>query len=318
MPGRDTGPSGRRKPPAAGFPYPPRDHDELMADGNEQRRAEQAASDTTDAGARTAVITGCGRGIGRAVLERLIADGYLVVGVERDPALSAEITAAMPEVHMIVGDCADIETHARAAAEAARIAPLWGWVNNASGVEGGGAIHQVDAERVNRIIAVSLMGYFWGCAEAVKAFVRQRSGGSIVNVSSVHAQVGFSGAAAYDTAKGGVDALSRYLAVEYGPVGIRANVVAPGGVDTVGARLVIDRTEDPARTRREIESQNPFRRLADPAEIAAVVSFLLSADSSFVSGETITVDGGLTAACMPFPVDPALAEAYGLAEGERR
>jgi NAD(P)-dependent dehydrogenase (short-subunit alcohol dehydrogenase family) len=185
-------------------------------------------------------------------------------------------------------------------------------VNNASLLDGGGALHELDVPRVERIIAVNLNGYVWGCAAAVRAFVRGRSAGAIVNISSVHGRAGYSGYCAYDPAKGGVDALTRYVAVEYGPVGIRANAIAPGGVLTEGARQFIDESSDPERMLREIEEQSPLRKIAAPGEIAAVAAFLLSLEASFLTGQSIAVDGGLTATCMPFALDRSLAEAYGL------
>jgi NAD(P)-dependent dehydrogenase (short-subunit alcohol dehydrogenase family) len=260
----------------------------------------------------SAVITGCGRGIGRAILERLAADGYDVVGLERDEGLAAETETAVPDATVVVGDAAEPSAHDQAALQATALSPLVAWVNNASLLDGGGALHEAEVAIIEGILAVNLSGYIWGCAAALRSFARQRSGGAIVNISSVHGRAGYSGYCAYDPAKGGVDALTRYVAVEYGPVGVRANAIAPGGVLTEGARSIIARSDDPAQTLLEIADQNPLRKIAEPAEIAAVAAFLVSDGASFLTGQSIAVDGGLTAACMPFPLDPSIAAAYGL------
>jgi NAD(P)-dependent dehydrogenase (short-subunit alcohol dehydrogenase family) len=258
--------------------------------------------------ARSAVVTGCGRGIGGAILRRLAGEGWAVVGGELDADV-AESAGDVAEA-VVVGDVADRETHARAAAEAVRLAPLGGWVNNAA-VMYKTLLHAVVPTEVERVLAVDLLGVYWGCAAAVEAFVAQTSPGAIVNVSSVHGRAGYAGAAAYDAAKGGVDALTRTVAVEYGPVGIRANAVAPGGVRTTLLERALADSPDPVEAERAAIAPHPLRRIAQPDEIAAVVAFLLSDGASFVSGQSIAVDGGLTARCCDFPLDPALEEAYG-------
>ena len=113
-------------------------------------------------------------------------------------------------------------------------------------------------------------------------------------------------AAAYDISKAGVDALTRYVAVEYGPVGIRANAIAPGGVRTPLYERFVAESADPERADSESAYAHPLRRIAQPREIAAVASFLVSDEASFVSGQSIAVDGGLTARCMDFELDPRI------------
>lgn len=262
---------------------------------------------------QSVVVTGCGRGIGKAICERLRRDGYVVVGLERDPDSA---TAAARELgdggEVVVGDAADRETMEHVAATAARRAPLGGWVNNA-GTGGQGTLHAPEPEEVERVFAVYLDGYYWGCSAAVRCFIEQRSGGAIVNISSVHGRAGYPGWAAYDAAKGAIDALTRHIAVSYGAFGIRANAIAPGGVRTPHLERFVLESADPAETQREMDDSHPLRRIAEPREIANVASFLLSDEASFVTGQSLAVDGGLTASCMTFPVDGDLARRYGLA-----
>lgn len=258
------------------------------------------------------VVTGCGMGIGRAILERLAADGWAVVGVELDPTRAEDVRGALGERgDVVAGDVAEPSMLERAAGRARELAPLGGWVNNA-GIAFHGNLHAPVPEEVERVFAVNLLAVYWGCSVAVRSFVEQRSPGAIVNISSIHGRAGFNDYAAYDTSKGGVDALTRYVAVEYGPFGIRANAIAPGAVLTDPVRRSIEESPDPEHTARELALLHPLGRLGEPAEIANVATFLLSDEASFLTGQSIAVDGGATARCYAYEPDAALREAYGL------
>jgi glucose 1-dehydrogenase len=254
---------------------------------------------------RSVVVTGCGEGLGRAIFERLIEDGWTAVGIEWDETLAADARAVRGAGAVITGDAADRDVLAAASAHATELAPLGGWVNNAA-VLRMGALHDVDPADVNLTIRVNLMGPFWGSAEAVRTFLRQGTPGAIVNISSIHARAAFNGFAAYDAAKGGVNALTRYLAVEYGPAGIRANAIEPGAIRTRMNQSAIEAAADPVQAAAENAALHPLGRMGEPAEIASVAAFLLSDEASFLSGECIAVDGASTARCYPFPTAPDL------------
>jgi NAD(P)-dependent dehydrogenase (short-subunit alcohol dehydrogenase family) len=255
------------------------------------------------------VVTGCGRGIGRAILERAVADGYIGIGIELEESLGEALRVEMRPPHeIVIGDVSERPVIQRAANVAASVGGLHGWVNSA-GIVKHTSLHEFDLEAVRRVLDVNLHGSYWGCAAAVQQFVSQRSGGAIVNISSVHARAAYCGHAAYDVSKAGVEALTRYVAVEYGRLNIRANAVAPGGVRTPGAAGSLNPADIAA-----IGRAHPLGRIAEPAEIAGVVSFLLSPDASFMTGHTLVVDGGLSARCWDFELDPKLAVHYGLVE----
>src|SRR5262245_19267787 len=158
---------------------------------------------------RSVVVTGAGQGIGRACFDRLVADGWFVVGIELDEELAAGLESIPAGSGAVVrGDVAERSTHLNAAALAREHVPLAGWVNNA-GIATRGTLHRPDVEAMRRVLDVNLGGTMWGCGAAAAAFAEQRSGGAIVNISSIHGRRSFANHAAYDASKGAIDALTR-------------------------------------------------------------------------------------------------------------
>jgi len=260
--------------------------------------------------AGSVVVTGAGQGIGRATVERLIEAGWYAVAVERDEesANALRSTIAPEKGGVLRADVTDPGTFEKARDLAVANAPLHGWVNNA-GVPHPVSLHRATQADLTTVLAVNLEGTFWGCAMAVRTFLEQKSAGAIVNVSSIHGRASFAGHAAYDMSKGGIDALTRNVAIEYGPVGIRANAVAPGGIRTPLLERGIATADDPAAAESRLRDSPPLRRIGEASEIASVVAFLLSTDASYLTGQSIAVDGGWTAACSTSPVNPDLARA---------
>ena len=235
------------------------------------------------------VVTGAGAGIGRAVVDECVRQGWVVVGVDIDAEALSEASERLgPCFTPITGDVSQWSTHERAADAAAEIGSIEGWVNNA-GIEIPASAHEVAEPDLRRVLDVDLLGVAFGCATAVRRFLR-RGRGSIVNVSSIQAVVGFDGSFAYQAAKGGVEALTRQVAVEYGPSQIRCNSVLPGAVDTPMTHSLL-LPDDREAQLRELDALHPLGRMAQPSEVAAAVEFLLSDRASFISGVSLRVDG---------------------------
>ena len=231
---------------------------------------------------RTALVTGAGRGIGRATSERLAAAGWQVIGVDRE----------WPDGQPDGCWTADLADPAPVADRIGGLERLDGLVNNAA-INEPGSLEATDAATWARTFEVNLTAAFALIQAAIPALAA--STGSIVNVASVHALSTSSGNSAYAAAKAGLVGLSRSAALELGPRGVRVNAVLPGAVDT---DMLQPGTEGDARKQSldELVTRTPLGRVARPDEIAAAIEFLLDGErASFITGQTLVVDGGVLA-----------------------
>ena len=248
---------------------------------------------------RVAIVTGGAQGIGLACAQRLAAEGAALVLCDLDEAAGGRAAAAIPGASFVRTDVSrkgDVDALVDAAlARHGRIDVL---VNNA------GITHACDfldlAEQdFDRVLAVNLKSMFL-CGQAVaRAMVKLGTRGSIVNMSSANAVVAIPNQVPYVVSKGGINQLTKVMAVALAPHGIRVNGVGPGTILTELAKKAV-LTDDAAR--RKILSRTPLGRCGEPEEVAAVVAFLASDDASYLTGQTIYPDGGRLALNYTVPV----------------
>ena len=249
---------------------------------------------------RTIVVTGGGAGIGRAVVMQCAARGDRVAvldinGPAAEEAAAAALSAGAGAVLAAECDVSSEESVARAFEEIGSLGPLYGAFANA-GIDTGGFLHELPLDTWKRVLDTNLTGVYLTCKYALQQMLKAGTRGSIVCTSSPAASVSFAAGAAgaYSASKGGVSALVRCMAVDYAKHGIRVNAVVPGATET---RLMWANVEASAipEMRQRICAEVPLGRLASPDEPARAVVWLLSDESSYVTGSHLVCDGGILA-----------------------
>lgn len=240
---------------------------------------------------KTVLITGASRGIGAATAERFAANGYAVaVHYHRSQAeaeaLVARLTAAGADAFAVQADIADsAQVDRMVDAVLKRMGHIDVLVSNA-GVSAAGLMTDTTDDEWNRMIGINLSGAFYLCRAVLPSMIARQSG-RIVTVSSMWGEIGASCEVAYSAAKAGLIGLTKALAKEVAPSGIRVNCVTPGVIDTeMNAHLS-------ATDMAALADETPCGRIGKPEEIAAVIGFLASDEADFITGQVIGVNGGM-------------------------
>jgi glucose 1-dehydrogenase len=251
---------------------------------------------------KNVLVTGGSSGIGQAIAVRFAEYGANVaINYLRQPEEAAEteeqVHACVANVQrqgvkdvLVQGDVSNEDDVVRMVADAVEgLGGIDVLVNNA-GIQISRPTDELSSEDFDRVLAVNLRGSFMCAREAIRHFLAEDKPGSIVNVSSVHQLIPKPGYLGYSASKGGMQNLTRTLALEYAARGIRVNGLGPGATVTPINRAWID---DPKK-RRQVEEHIPMQRAGDADEMAGVTAFLASDDAAYITGQTIFVDGGLT------------------------
>jgi NAD(P)-dependent dehydrogenase (short-subunit alcohol dehydrogenase family) len=252
-------------------------------------------SDHASLDGEIAIVTGGARGIGKAVVEVFVAHGAHVVFCDLDPDLGKSVEQQVGDRAKFV--TADVSVEADIAAMADTCTKTFGpatiLVNNA-GVNANFDATTMTGDEWDRFMGVDLKSAWLG-AKYVLPHMRDIGRGAIVNVTSMHALATLDGFFPYAAANSGLVGMTRSLALDWGPHGIRVNAVAPGYIRTRLVQDSIDRNPDPAAAEQSMVRGIALRRIGEPVEIANVIRFLASDDASYISGTTIHIDGGVTA-----------------------
>lgn len=238
------------------------------------------------------IVSGVSRGLGLAIARDCLSRGYAVAGCSTS---HGDDLAALTDSHadhffwqaVDMADTAAIEGFVSNAVAAFPDARLWGVVNNA-GMSVEGILSTLPVADIERVLQVNLTGAICLARAALRQMMKARKPGRILNISSITGSRGYTGLTAYAASKAGLDGFSRALSREVGRLGITVNSVAPGYMKTALSAGLDDRQLE------QIVRRTPLGRLCELSDVVHLVRFLLSEDAGFITGQTLTVDGGLT------------------------
>ena len=242
---------------------------------------------------KVALVTGGGRGIGRGIAEKFAAEGARVAIADVDDAGGRATAAALGDRGLYVA--ADVTRSADVDAAVDRVERAYGRINvlvNNAGVNAYFDAAAMTEAQWDAVFAVDLKGA-WLCARRVLPAMVAAGSGAIVNIASIHATLTIAGMFPYAAAKSGLIGLTRSLALDYAPHGIRVNAVSPGWTRTHLVEEWFRLQPDPAAAEASVMRAHPMRRIATPAEVASLVAFVASDEASAITGASLAVDCGL-------------------------
>jgi NAD(P)-dependent dehydrogenase (short-subunit alcohol dehydrogenase family) len=246
---------------------------------------------------KTVVITGAASGIGQATAERCAEEGARVIVTDIDTEGGQAVAEAIEEAggdaefhELDVTDSEQVHAVVDAVAEDYGLDVM---VNNAGTGHPGGNLEDLDEDIRDFVIDINIKGVWNGC-DAALPHMKEQGSGAIVNVGSLASILGLPKQAAYSTTKAAVLNMTRTVAAEAGPYGVRANAVCPGFTETQMLEGYLAQQEDPEVAREEMAADYPLKRLGKPEEIANAILFLASDEASFVSGHGLVVDGAFS------------------------
>lgn len=256
---------------------------------------------------KTAIVTGGAQGIGRAIVERFLAEGARVVLADIDKKAGELVEselAAHGQIRFLECDVSErLDVRNLIAETIDAFGDVDILVNNA-GIIVGGDFLDIEVEDFERVMRVNLTGYFLTGQAVARHMVERvtagRSPGSIINISSINSVLAIANQVPYTVSKGGINQLTKVMALSLAAHGIRVNGIGPGSIMTELLESVIENPE--ARTR--ILSRTPLGRIGEPSEIASIAAFLASDDASYITGQTIYADGGRLPLNYTVPVSP--------------
>jgi len=257
---------------------------------------------------QTAIVTGGARGIGLAIARRYVAEGAKVTIADIDAAAGEPAARALGNARFLAADVGDAKSAERMVADTCRaFGDLDILVNNAGTIHAADFLDLAEAD-FDRVLRVNLKGAFLVGQAATRCMVAQvkagKPPGAIVNMSSINAVVAIANHTPYCVSKGGIDQLTKVMALSLAPYGIRVNAIGPGSIMTDILKAVATDQE----AKRRILSRTPLGRIGEPNEIASIAVFLASPEASYMTGETIYADGGRLALNYTVPVDAKALE----------
>ena len=246
---------------------------------------------------KVALVSGAGAGIGAAICKRFSAEGASIVALERNPDTLAQLAAEIEETGgAVLAVEGDITRRADCAAAAEQAFSAHGAVDilcNVAGIVEVGDLEAADEESWERTMSVNLKGMFFLSQEVVPRMAG-RGSGSIINIASVAGPYAVRERLVYSVSKSGVIGFTKSLAVDYLSKGLRANAICPGTVETPSWHDRVNEADDPDQALKDFIARQPMGRVGQPEEIAALAAYLAADESSFMTGQAINIDGGMS------------------------